>query len=349
MQPLPHPRRPPLRPRALVLGLLRTDDDALGAALHALAVTPELLEAAARVVVVDRGAAPAAPVVEAALLPAGLLRAVRAPAADRATALAAALREAITEPDAEAVLLLDDVAVLDTDALLEAVRRAQTSTASDVVGLTASTASRPAPATWWGAVLPLDAGRAVGFTAPEAGDLALAELVLRAEAAGFRPDVVRAPAPLPAAASVDALLLALLHAPAGMRSRVLAAGLARDLLDLLAFRTAVVSERHRQGVGTAEERPDPPVREPVVRGARAGLPADAVRVHARLLLAWPGLRRAYRLAAVERASAEAWERRLEPVQVTAEPTRGERGTALRRPAGLRLRAWSTARRGTSAA
>ncbi|GAA4750427.1 hypothetical protein GCM10025783_23690 [Amnibacterium soli] len=349
MQPLPHPRCPPLRPRALVLGLLRTDDDALGAALHALAATPELLEAAARVVVVDRGAAPAAPVVEAALLPAGLVHTVRAPAADRATALAAALREAVTEPGAEAVLLLDDVAVSDTDALLEAARRAQASTASDVVGLTASTAPRPAPATWWGAVLPLDAVRAVGFTAPEAGDLALAELVLRAEAAGFRPDVVRAPAPLPAAAPVEALLLALVHAPTGMRSRVLAAGLARDLLDLLAFRTDVVAERHRR-IRTLLRGPDaPPVREPVLRGARAGLPADAVRLRVRLLLAWPGLRRAYRLGAVERSSAEAWQRRLAPLQVAAEPTRGARGTALRRPARLRLRAWSTSRRGTSAA
>ena len=86
-----------------------------------------------------------------------------------------------------------------------------------------------------------------------------------------------------------------------------------------------------------------------IASIRRDLPADAVRLHARLWIAWPGLRRAWRNGAVERASAEAWEHRLAPVPVNAAPTRGEHATALRRPAGLRLRAWSTARRGTSAA
>jgi hypothetical protein len=350
MQPLLPLRRPPLRPGALVLGLLRTDDEALGSALHALAATPELLEGAVRVVVVDRGTEPAPLVVEVALLPAGLLRTVRLPGGDRAAAIAAVLREAVGEPAAASVLLLDDAALLDPDVLLEAVRRAQRSTASDVVGLTASTAPRPAPDTWWGAVLPVDAVRAVGFTAPEAGDLALAELVLRAGAAGFRPDVVRAPAPLPGASPADALLLALLHAPIGMRSPLLAGGLAADLRALLAFRTGLVAERHRalrallRGPGV-----EPTAGPASSRGARAALPADAVRLHVRLWIAWPGLRRAYRQGALERASAEAWQRRLAPPPVNAGPTRDERGPARRRPAGLRLRAWSTARRGTSAA
>ncbi len=349
MQPLLPPRRTPLRPGALVLGLVRTDDEALGAALHALAATPELLEGAARVVVVDRGAEPAALTVEAALLPVGLLRTVRAPGGDRAAALAAVLREAVAERAAEAVLLLDDAAVLDPDALLEAVHRGQRSTASDVVGLTASAAPRPAPGTWWGALLPLDAVRAVGFTLPEARDLALAELVLRAEAAGFRPDVVRAAAPLPVSSPTDALLLALLHAPIGMRSGLLAAGLADDLRALLAFRTGVVAERHR-GLRALLRGPGADAADPApTRGTRSALPGDAVRLHVRLWIAWPRLRRAYRTGAVERASFEAWEARLAPVPVNAGPTRGDRETALRRPAGLRLRAWSTARRGTSAA
>jgi len=135
-----------------------------------------------------------------------------------------------------------------------------------------------------------------------------------------------------------------------MRTPLLAAGLAADLRALLAFRTGLVAERHRmlrallRGPGaeqTAEPVPS--------RGARAALPADAARLHARLWIAWPGLRRAYRKGAVERASAEAWQRRLARVPVHAGSTRGEREPARKRPAGLRLRAWSTARRGTSAA
>ena len=99
---------------ALVIGLVATGQERLRAALRRVAAAPELLAVTTRIVVVDAGRTPSATVLrEAVRLPAGLVRVVRRPHADRAEALARALAEAVHEPRAGSVLLLDDSALAE--------------------------------------------------------------------------------------------------------------------------------------------------------------------------------------------------------------------------------------------
>lgn len=316
--------------RDVVLAVLASGQERLRAALRLVAAEPALVDALARVVVLDAGSVPSATVLPAAVrLPAGLLRIVRQAEATRPVALARALVEAVAEPGASTVLVLDDVALTEPAALLEALRVARGSTASDVVGLRDPGAVDPSPASWWGAVLPVDAVRALGGTLPEAGDVALAELVLRADAAGFRQQVVAAGGPVPVVAEADRILLALLHAPLPARTAVLLDGLATDLRLLLGLRLRDLLARRR----ALEE----------LLGRRSIAP------RLRLWCAWPALRRAARVGAVERASADEWALRLLDAEMDrAVPPGGPHETGSR-PSGLRLPAWPTSKRGTSAA
>lgn len=349
------PQLLPVGPRldGLVVGVLRSSEVGLRAALHTMAAAPQLLSETTRVVVLDRRPTGIPGSTDTGVLPPGLVRVLRRPGVDRATALAALLHAAEEEAGAASVLLLDDTAVVDAGALREALRCARESAASDVVGLTSSTARRPAPDTWWGALLPLEAVRAVGYTLPETGDLALADLVLRAEAAGYRPSVVRAfdAGPRREAPAAQPLLLALLHDPVGARTALLASGLADDLRALLAFRTDRVERRHAQ-LRALLDGPEVPLEVALQRRSparRAALPGDSLRLAVRLWFAWPSLRRRARIGALDRASVEAWRSRFAAAEVDRGLPRGERATADRRPSAVRWRAWSMTRRGTSAA
>lgn len=298
-------------PGGLVIGLVASGQERLRAALRRVAAAPELLAVTARIVVVDAGRTPSATVLrEAVRLPSGLLDVVRRPDVGRAEALARALAEAIDEPRAGWVLLLDDVALTQPDLLLTAFETARCSPSAEVVGLRDPSAVEAGPASWWGAVLPLDAIRAIGSTLPEAGEQALADLVLRADAAGFRSTVLEAPGPVPRRDADGAILLALLHAPVSARTPVLAAALAAEL--------------------------------------RAGRAPSLLR-SLRLWLAWPRLRATQRIGALDRASIESWAARVSASDMDERLPRGEQEEAENRPAGIRSHAWPTTKRVTSAA
>lgn len=312
MQPVITARPSPAGvPGGLVIGLVASGQERLRAALRRVAAAPELLAVTARIVVVDAGSTPSATVLrEAVRLPAGVLDVVRRPDAGRAEALARALAEAVDEPSAGWVLLLDDVALTEPDLLLTAFETARRSPSAAVVGLRDPAAVDAAPVSWWAAVLPLDAIRAIGSTLPEAGDQALADLVLRAEAAGFRSSVLPAAGPVPRPDPAGAMLLALLHAPVAARTPVLAAALAAEL--------------------------------------RAGRAPSLLRA-LRLWLAWPRLRAANRIGALERASMESWAARDPASDMDPGLPSGEQETAENRPAGIRFHPWPTTKRVTSAA
>jgi hypothetical protein len=314
----------------LVLAVLATGQERLRSALRSVAAEPALVADLTRVVVLDAGRTPSVTVLrEAVRLPAGLLRVLRRPEATRPEALARLLVDAADERAASAVLVLDDVALTDPAVLHAAFAIARTSTASDVVGLQDPAAAGSGPASWWGAVLPLDAVRALGATLPEAGDVALAELVLRAEAIGFRATVLPAAGPVPVVTEAERLLLALLHAPISARTSLLAGGFAEDLRLLLALRFGELSTRRK------------------ALSALLGSRSIAPRLVA--WAAWPALRRAARDGAALRASADEWSLRLLDAEVDRAWPSGERETAEERPAGLRFSAWPTSKRGTSAA
>jgi hypothetical protein len=336
----------------LVIGLVATGQERLRAALRRVAAAEGLLAVTARIVVLDGGGTPSATLLrEAVRLPTGLLRVLRAPHAGRAEALARVLAEAAGEAHASSVLLLDDVALTDPATLLTAFEAGRRSPSMDVIGLRAPAAAASGPAGWWGAVLPLEAVRAVGATLPEAGEAALADLVLRAEAAGFRPTALLADGPVPPHDPVGALLLGLLHAPAQARTRLLAAALRADLRALLTLQPGPVAHRHvvlrTLLLGPAAFGTLPPATAAPARFA--ALPADAVRLHARLWLAWPRLRRRFRVGVLDRASAEAWAVRSAAGEDGRGLPRADPGSAARGPAGLRFSAWSTTKRRTSAA
>ncbi|RIX30424.1 hypothetical protein [Amnibacterium setariae] len=336
MQPQVALRPQALEPDGLVLAVLRTSGDVLRTALQRIEAAPELLALATRVVVLDPRPLTAASRPAGAGLPDGLLRVVRRPGADAPAALAAVLAAALTEAAARAVLVVEDRAVLDPEALVAAAVRSVGSAAGDVVGLVDPSSADASPRAWWAAVLPFDALRAVGSALPEAGGLALADLVLRADAAGFRPAALRAPGPARTATAAERVRIALLHEPVAARSRVLAGGLARQLRALVRLRHRAAAQEQAELLAVLGERPR--------RAAPGALPADAVRLHVRLWLAWPALRRRAREGALERASAAAWAERND-----APGMDGERERAGRRPAGLQWRAWATSKRGTSAA
>jgi hypothetical protein len=323
----------------LVLAVRATGQGRLRSALRRVAADPALLAVLTRVVVLDAGRTPSATVLrEAVRLPPGRLRVVRRPDAGAPEVLARALAEAVGEPGAAAVLVLDDASLVEPAVLLDAFDRARHAAASDVVGLRDPAAIDPGPMSWWGAVLPLDAVRAIGAALPEANDGALAELVLRAASAGFRSTVLDAAGPVPDVAEVDRLLIALLHGPVGARTALLAAGIAQDLRLVLAFRhrEVVLRSAALRVLLSGPERPR--------RGGGIALVAPRLR----LWVAWPALRRRYRSGALARASAEEWALRFAGEGVNRGLPSGDRKTALGRPAGLRFPAWST-RRGTSAA
>ena len=338
MQPEVAVRPQALEPAGVVLAVLRTSGDLLRVATARLASAPDLLAVTTRVVVLDpRPAAVARGAV--AGLPAGLVRVVRRPGADAPAALAAALAAALEETGARAVLVVEDRALRDPEALVAAVVRSVGSAASDVVGLCDPAAPDASPRSWWAAVVPFDALRAVGSALPEAGSAALADLVLRADAAGFRAAAIRAPGPVPRPTTAERLRIALLHEPVAARTPLLAAGTVRALGALLALRTAPVTREHAELRSLLGLRP--------VRTVPGSLPAEAVRLRLRLWFAWPALRRAARVGAFDRASAAAWAGRAAEVN-PGWPT-GDAGRAGRRPSRLQLRGWPSTRRGTSAA
>jgi hypothetical protein len=351
---LPHPelRVGAMPPEALVIGLVPTGQERLRAALHRVAAAPDLLAVTARIVVVDPGRTPSATVLrEAVRLPAGLLRVLHAPGAGRPEVLTRALAEATAEPRAAAVLLLDDVALTDAGALLAAFEAARCSPSGDVVGLRAPLAANAGPASWWGAVLPLDAVRAIGAALPESGGAALAEVVLRAESAGFRPTARVVDGPVPERDPVGALLLGLLHSPARARTPLLTGALLADARALLSLQPRSVARRHAElrGLLSGPEALAVARSDPAARVRFAALPADAVRLHVRLWLVWPGLRKRFRVGALDRASAEAWAHRFAAAGMDPGRPTADQGSTVRRTAGIRFSAWSTTRRGTSAA
>lgn len=324
MQPaVAHPIVAPSPADAVVLAVVATDQERLRSGLRRAAASPELLAALTRVVVLDAGRTPSATVLrEAVRLPAGLLRVVRQPDG-AAAAVARALAEATAEPGAGAVIVLGDAALADPGVLAAAVARR--SPGSEVVGLRDAAARERGPAGWWGAVLPLDAVRAVGATLPEAGAVALADLVLRAEAAGFRSTVLPAAGPVPQVAEADRLRLALLHAPTAARTRLLVDGLAGDARLALALRFRELAHR-REALRT------------LGAGSRAVLWAR-----------WPALRRRARDGVLDRASMDEWTLRFPTARMDPRLPLAERETSAERPAAVRLRAWPTTKRRTSAA
>lgn len=332
MQPqvLARPHVVPPAEGGVVLAVLATGQEALRTALRRVAAEPGLLAVLSRVVVLDVGRTPSATVLrEAVRFPAGLLRVVRQQEAPRPEAVARALAEAVAEPGASSVLVLDDVALTDPEVLVDAFATAGRSTTADVVGLRDPAAGDRGPASWWGAVLPLDAVRALGATLPEAGDVALAELVLRAEAAGFLPTELPAAGPVPEVTEAERLLLALLHGPVRVRTGLLLGGAAEDLRLLLSLRFRDLATRR-----DALER---------LLGRRALAPRLA------LWSTWPARRRSARAGAVERASADAWALRLLDPQVNRRWPAADLAATPGWPAGLRSPAWPTTKRATSAA
>lgn len=325
--------RPPVETASacdVVLAVRATGQEPLRAALRRLADRPDVLDRVRRVVVIDAGTVPSSTVLQQAVrLRAGLLRVVRLPDATAPEALSLGLLEALEEPASD-VLVVDDTALEDPAVLSTALERRSPGAA--VVGLRDPRAADPGPLSWWGALLPLDAVRAVGAGLPEAGAVALADLVLRAEAAGFRSAVLDASGPVPVVAEGDRLLLALLHGTADALRGVLREGVAEDLRLLLRFRARAVGERrerlHELLSAAGEER--------------SALP------RLRLALAGPALRRRLRTAALERASEAAWTQRLDDRGMNGARQRAERAANAGRPAAVRLPAWSTTRR-TSAA
>jgi hypothetical protein len=316
--------------------------------LRRLAASPALEPAVRRIVVVTAEPLPA--------VPPARVRVVHQVGPGRAAAVARLLHEAAAAADAAAVLLLDERADVDPDLLVDALARCAGTDAFDVVALHAAGERETVLA----ALLPLDAVRAVGSASPELEDAVVADLVRRADAAGFRALAVPAAADRAArCAPEERLLLALLHEPVRARDAQLRRALAEDLLDLLALRTAEVARRHAalRGLlaGVPAEPADAGAPASGVRGllaaqrrSRALLGASAV-LAARLWWAWPTLRRRVRRGAFDRAAPEAWAVRVPSAawMNDAFRTRERLGT----PAGaerLRWRPWST-RRGTSAA
>lgn len=114
---------------------------------------------------------------------------------------------------------------------------------------------------WWGALIPLDVVRAVGYAMPLFLKWDDAEYALRARAAGFRTVSLQGAAVWHASWRIkddastwpaffharNRLVAALLHAPVAVRTGVLAASLAVEVKQLLALRTFAV-ERRQEGV-----------------------------------------------------------------------------------------------------
>ncbi|GAA2751633.1 hypothetical protein [Amnibacterium kyonggiense] len=318
---------PPGTEDGVVLAVRATGQERLRAALRAVAAEPELLGLLRRIVVVDTAATPSSTLLrEAVRLPAGLLHLVRRPAVPAPEALSLGVLAALDEVASD-VLLLDDAALLDPAALVTAIARRSAATA--VIGLRDPRAAAAGPVSWWGALLPLEAVRAVGAALPEAGEVALADLVLRAETAGFRWAALDAAGPVPTDRETDRLLLALLHGTGGAVA-ALRDGIAGDLRLLL--RPAALRERRS-----------------AVRELLAGLGEERRALpRLRLALAWSALQRRARAGALERSSESAWAERLGGDRVNRGWPRAEREAADERPAAVRLPAWPTTRR-TSAA
>lgn len=114
---------------------------------------------------------------------------------------------------------------------------------------------------WWGALIPLDVVRAVGYAMPLFLKWDDAEYALRARAAGFRTVSLQGAAVWHASWRIkddastwpaffharNRLVAALLHAPVAVRTGVLAASLAVEVKQLLALRIFAV-ERRQEGV-----------------------------------------------------------------------------------------------------
>ena len=268
-----------------------------------------------------------------------------------AEALAAVLLDA--DADADAVLLVDAGVTVDPAAVRAALEVVAADDAVDVV------AWREAgdPAVCWAALLPLDALRAVGLTHAGLTRVLLADLVLRAQAAGFLAVDARsgATAVRPLVPTVrDRVLLAMLHEPIAARTRVVRASLTAEARSLVGRRWAEVAVRHRD-VAAVLVAADADERAALLAGSAAVLPAgvvqQAVSLHVRLWLDWSRLRRLARAAAFEQAAPEGWAARSRGGVESAADTlpSGEQGTARSRRHDVRWRPWSTTRRGTSAA
>ncbi|WP_375388312.1 hypothetical protein [uncultured Amnibacterium sp.] len=267
--------------------------------------------------------------------------------------VAAALTSALADPDAHAVLLVDAGVDIGPAAVRAAAERLAADDAVDVIAWRRD----GDPASCVAALLPLDAVRAVGLAHAGLTRAALADLVLRADAAGFRAvdatdrvDASRAAGPT----ARDRILLALLHEPVAARGRVLRAGLLTEARSLLAGRRVEVAARHRD-LAAVLAAPAADERTALREGGALVVPGGVLQrswtLHVRLWFGWARLRRIARAGAFEGAAPEAWAtRRSEAVApVTDTRTDGERGRAEGRPQDVRWRPWSTTRRGSSAA
>jgi hypothetical protein len=217
-------------------------DRALVLAMHAAAGSVEVLEnlrrAAAdpgllaqlrRIVVVDQTGSGVAAAAREALGPDAvrLLRVVAQRDLGAAGGVARALHEALADSGAGAVLLLDEGSLLQPAAVLPAIAAVRADDAVDVVAWTAP----DDPAACRAVLLPVDAVRATGLAHGGLTGGVLADLVLRADAAGFRPLEVRDGVTTTrgrVASAEDRALLAMLHEPVAARGRVLRAGLGAD-------------------------------------------------------------------------------------------------------------------------
>lgn len=306
--------------------------------LRRVAAEPRLLEQLRRIVVVDQVGEPVPAEAAAALgrSAAWLLRVVEQRDLGVAGGLARALQEALSERGAQEVLLVREGALLDPAALLGPLAAVRADAGFDVLSWHAG----GDPAAGAAALLPLDAVRAVGLAHAGLGTGALADLVLRAHAAGFRARPAEGGVDAAGAAAPtvrDRLLLTMLHEPTAARGAVLHAGLAAEVRALRALRYGEVAARHRDVAAVLvapEEEAAPAVRagaeaSPSGRGAvRRGL-----LLHVDLWRDWAGLRRRVRAAAFELAAPEGWAARFaepEPATSTGEPRSSASGRSTAR-------------------
>jgi hypothetical protein len=318
--------------RRLVLALQTGGGRAVAENLRRVAAEPRLLEQLRRIVVVDQVGEPVAAEAAAELgrSVAWLLRVVEQRDLGVAGGLARGLQEALSERGAQEVLLVGAGALIDAAALLGPLAVVRADPGFDVL----SWRAMGDPAAGIAALLPLDAVRAVGLTHAGLGTGALADLVLRAHAAGFRAR--------PADAGVEAagaavptvrerLLLTMLHEPTAARGPALRAGLAAEVRALRALRSGEVAARHRD-VAAVLVAPESEAATAVRAGAEAspsgrGAVRQGLLLHVDLWRDWAGLRRRVRAAAFELAAPEGWAARFaEPEQSTSTAESRSRAT-----------------------
>ncbi|MFD1721360.1 glycosyltransferase [Amnibacterium endophyticum] len=312
------------RPGSVVLGsptVRRTTDVARN--LLRVAAAPALAEQVARYVVVDHAPEPVGATLRAEVGAAAtaLLDVVRLPNLGGAGGYSRVMHEALGEPDAAFVLLLDDDVLVEPAALLRAIEFGRRAVGREIVGLQMLDAGRPgvldaaaerivprtfwwgpadgAPAGvdvaahpvaeqprlhrqpeadfagWWGALLPLEAVRTVGYALPLFLKWDDAEYALRARRAGFETVSLQGAAVWHESWRIkddargwpaffharNRLVAALLHGGPRLRTGVLLSGFAIEVKQLLALQAFAV-ERRQEGLAAVLAGPGRLGREP---------------------------------------------------------------------------------------